>query len=60
MFRITTCGKIFRSKCGKILRVRSAAHGDIVVPSHPTDWGMRSFAMAGPVVLAVEMFCRLI
>ena len=24
------------------------AHGDIVVPSHRTDWGLRSFAVAGP------------
>ena len=30
------------------LASRSAAHGDIVVPSHRTDWGMRSFAVAGP------------
>ena len=22
--------------------------GDIVVPSHRTDWGLRSFAVAGP------------
>ena len=28
--------------------LRSAAHGDIVVPSHQTDWGFRSFAVAGP------------
>ena len=28
--------------------LRSAAHGDIVVPSHGTDWGLRSFAVAGP------------
>ena len=28
--------------------LRSAAHGDIVVPSHRTDWGSRSFAVAGP------------
>ena len=28
--------------------LRSAAHGDIVVPRHRTDWGLRSFAMAGP------------
>ena len=28
--------------------LRSAAHGDIVVPSHRTDWSLRSFAMAGP------------
>ena len=28
--------------------LRSAAHGDIVVPSHRTDWGFRSFAVAGP------------
>ena len=32
--------------CWKVLR--SAAHGDIVVPSHRTDWGLRSFAVAGP------------
>ena len=30
------------------LALRSAAHGDIVVPSHRTDWGLRSFAGAGP------------
>ena len=30
------------------LAVRSAAHDDIVVPSHRTDWGLRSFAVAGP------------
>ena len=28
--------------------LRSAAHGDIVVPSHRTDWGLRSIAVAGP------------
>ena len=28
--------------------LRSAAHGDIVVPSHRTDWGLRSFVVAGP------------
>ena len=28
--------------------LRSAAHGDIVVPSHRTDWGLRSFAVEGP------------
>ena len=28
--------------------LRSAAHGVIVVPSHRTDWGLRSFAVAGP------------
>ena len=28
--------------------LRSAAHGDFVVPSHRTDWGLRSFAVAGP------------
>ena len=28
--------------------LRSAAHGDIVVPSHRTDWSLRSFAVAGP------------
>ena len=29
--------------------LRSAAHGDIVVPSHRTDWGLRSFAVAGSI-----------
>ena len=28
--------------------LRSAAHGDIVVPSHRTDWGLRSFAVSDP------------
>ena len=28
--------------------LRSAAHGDIVVPSHRTECGLRSFAVAGP------------
>ena len=28
--------------------VRSAVHGDIVVPNHWTDWGFRSFAVIGP------------
>ena len=28
--------------------LRSAAHGGIVVPSHRTDWGSRSVAVAGP------------
>ena len=28
--------------------LRSAAHGGIVVPSHRTDWGSRTFAVAGP------------
>ena len=28
--------------------LRSAAHGDIVVPSHRTDWGLRSFGVADP------------
>ena len=28
--------------------LRSAAYGDIVVPSHRTDWGLTSFAVAGP------------
>ena len=28
--------------------LRSAAHGDIVVPSHRTDWSLRSFAVADP------------
>ena len=30
---------------GRLLR--SAAHGDIVVPSHRTDWGLGFFAVAG-------------
>ena len=30
------------------LALRSAAHGNIVVPSHRTDWSLRSFAVAGP------------
>ena len=28
--------------------LRSAAHGDIVIPSHRTDWGLRSFSVADP------------
>ena len=28
--------------------LRSAAHGDIIVPSHQTDWGLRSFAVDDP------------
>ena len=28
--------------------LRSAAHGDIVVPCHRTDWSLRSFTVAGP------------
>ena len=28
--------------------LRSAAHCDIVIPSRQTDWGLRSFAVAGP------------
>ena len=28
--------------------LRSAADGDIVVPGHRTDWGLKSFALAGP------------
>ena len=28
--------------------LRSADQGDIVVPSHRTDWIFRSFAVAGP------------
>ena len=38
--------------------LRSAAQGDIVVPSHRTDWGLRSFAVAGPQQL--ECFACLI
>ena len=40
--------------------LRSAAHGDIVVPSHRTDWGLRSFVVAGPSswnVLPVGLRC---
>ena len=37
--------------------LRSAAHGDIVVPGHRTDWGLRSFAVAGPTV---GMLCLLV
>ena len=36
----------------------AAAHGDIVVPSHRTDWGLRSFAWYDPsswTVLAVGL-----
>ena len=28
--------------------LRSAVRGDLVVPSHMTDWGLRAFAVAGP------------
>ena len=28
--------------------LRSAARGDLVVPGHRTEWGSRSFAVAGP------------
>ena len=28
--------------------LRSAVRGDLVVPSHRTDWGLRAFAVAGP------------
>ena len=28
--------------------LRSAVRGDLVVPSHRTDWGSRAFAVAGP------------
>ena len=28
--------------------MRSAVRGDLVVPSHRTDWGLRAFAVAGP------------
>ena len=36
--------------CTKGLAVsgRSAVRGDLVVPSHRTDWGLRAFAVAGP------------
>ena len=41
------------------LALRSAAHGDIVVPSHRTDWGTcRSFAVAGPS--SMECFGQLV
>ena len=29
--------------------LRSAARGDLVVPGHRTEWGSRSFAVAGPI-----------
>ena len=28
--------------------LRSAVRGDLVVPNHRTDWGLRAFAVAGP------------
>ena len=28
--------------------LRSAVRGDLVVPSHRMDWGLRAFAVAGP------------
>ena len=28
--------------------LRSVARGDLVVPGHRTEWGSRSFAVAGP------------
>jgi len=28
--------------------LRSAVRGDLVVPNHRTDWGLRTFAVAGP------------
>ena len=28
--------------------LRSAVRGDLVVPSHRTDWGLKAFAVAGP------------
>ena len=31
--------------------LRSAARGDRVVPGHRTEWGSRSFAVAGPKML---------
>ena len=34
---------------------RSADHGDSVVPSHRTYWGLRSFAIAGPSSLNVSL-----
>ena len=30
--------------------LRSAVRGDLVVPGHRADWGLRAFAIAGPVV----------
>ena len=35
---------------GQEVFLRSAAHVNIVVPSHRTDWGLRSFAVAGPSI----------
>ena len=40
------------------LALRSAAYGEIVVPSHQNDWGMRSFAVAVSIswnVLPVDL-----
>ena len=37
--------------------LRSAAHGDIVVPTHRTDWGSRSLRWWDP---AVGMLCLLV
>ena len=31
-----------------LLQQLAIKHGDIVVPSHRTNWGLRSFAVAGP------------
>ena len=31
-----------------VLGLRCAARGDLVVPGHRTEWGSRSFAVAGP------------
>ena len=36
--------------------LRSAAHGDIVVPGHRTDWGLRSFADCGSWPQQLECF----
>ena len=36
--------------------LRYAAHGEIVVPSHRTDWSLRSFAIAGPSSFEVFFF----
>ena len=39
--------------------LRSAAHEDIFVPGHRTDWGLRSFAVAGPSSwISLPVGCR--
>ena len=40
-------------RCGHIAPVLMDLHGNIVVCNLRTDWGLRSFAMAGPSCLIV-------